>query len=60
VSPAAPPRDRLDGLADLEGVAHGAPERLVHVGEEAHDLAPARCPRSTICSARIGRRRASS
>ena len=32
------PGDRLDRLADLERVADRGAERLVHVGEEAHDL----------------------
>ena len=33
------PLDRRDRLSDLERVADGMAERLVHVGEEAHDLA---------------------
>ena len=48
---------RVDRLGDLERVADGAAERLVHVGHAAHDAAPQRLahPRELVCElARLG------
>ncbi len=49
------PRTVVDRLADLERVADRAPERLVHVGEQADDLAAGAPPE---LEHRLGERRA--